>query len=132
MGEKERREREEREREERLERETVTCARKREKREKKGHMGGGECRTPRSGGSQHRCPHTCAPTQETRDKQDAIVGLLEKITKIGTMAGGALPSQKKFKEMQVGGSAFLFGRNSANGHIRLYFDLEHSSTHSVD
>jgi hypothetical protein len=25
-----------------------------------------------------------------------------------------------------------FGRNSANGRIRLYFDLEHSSTHSVD
>jgi hypothetical protein len=25
-----------------------------------------------------------------------------------------------------------FGQNSANGRIRLYFDLEHSSTHSVD
>jgi lathosterol oxidase len=36
--------------------------------------------------------------------------------------------------VQVGVSAFLFfsGRNSANGRIRLYFDLEHSSTHSVD
>ncbi|KAG1670889.1 hypothetical protein FOA52_000391 [Chlamydomonas sp. UWO 241] len=38
--------------------------------------------------------------QETRDKQDAIVGLLEKIAKLSSMTGGALPSQKKFKEMQ--------------------------------
>lgn len=38
--------------------------------------------------------------EEMRSKQDAIVSLLEKITKLQNLAGGALPSQKKFKEMQ--------------------------------
>ena len=35
-----------------------------------------------------------------RGKQDAIVALLEKVTKLQSLAGSALPTQKKFKEMQ--------------------------------
>ncbi|GAX82423.1 hypothetical protein CEUSTIGMA_g9851.t1 [Chlamydomonas eustigma] len=38
--------------------------------------------------------------KETQDKQDAIVSLLEKITKLQGLVGSALPTQKKFKEMQ--------------------------------
>jgi len=41
-----------------------------------------------------------AKLEEASAKQDAIVGMLEKITKLQNMMGGALPSQKKFKEMQ--------------------------------
>lgn len=38
---------------------------------------------------------------EARSKQDAIVALLERITKLQSLATSALPSQKKFREMQV-------------------------------
>ncbi len=38
--------------------------------------------------------------EETRTKQDAIVALLERIVKLQGLASSALPSQKKFKEMQ--------------------------------
>jgi len=42
-------------------------------------------------------------TREAQEKQDAIVALLDKIAKLQGLVGSALPSQKKFKEMQVGG-----------------------------
>ena len=40
-------------------------------------------------------------TREAQEKQDGIVALLDKIAKLQGLAGSALPSQKKFKEMQV-------------------------------
>ncbi len=40
--------------------------------------------------------------EEAASKQDSIISLLEKISKLQALAGSALPSQKKFKEMQVG------------------------------
>lgn len=42
-----------------------------------------------------------AKLEELRHKQDAIVALLDKMNKLSSIATGALPSQKKFKEMQV-------------------------------
>eukprot|EP00197_Chlamydomonas_leiostraca_P011457 CAMPEP_0202869542 /NCGR_PEP_ID=MMETSP1391-20130828/12512_1 /ASSEMBLY_ACC=CAM_ASM_000867 /TAXON_ID=1034604 /ORGANISM="Chlamydomonas leiostraca, Strain SAG 11-49" /LENGTH=623 /DNA_ID=CAMNT_0049549875 /DNA_START=192 /DNA_END=2063 /DNA_ORIENTATION=+ len=41
-----------------------------------------------------------AKLDENRNKQDSIVGLLERINKLQSIASGALPSTKKFKEMQ--------------------------------
>ncbi len=41
-----------------------------------------------------------AKLEEQRAKQDAIVAALERISKLQNIAGGALPSTKKFKEMQ--------------------------------
>ena len=40
------------------------------------------------------------PPQEKQSKEDSIVGLLEKITKLTAITSSQLPSQKKFKEMQ--------------------------------
>ncbi|MEW5313546.1 MAG: hypothetical protein WDW38_005106 [Sanguina aurantia] len=37
---------------------------------------------------------------ERQSKEDAVVALLERITKLSSLSSSALPSQKKFKEMQ--------------------------------
>lgn len=46
----------------------------------------------------HPAPHTAPPRPPC--PQDAIVSLLERINKLQSIASGALPSTKKFKEMQ--------------------------------
>lgn len=47
-----------------------------------------------------RPPLAPPPLQEKQSKEDGIVGLLDKLTKLGAITSSALPSQKKFKEMQ--------------------------------
>ena len=47
---------------------------------------------------------------EARQKQDAIVALLERIAKLQGLATSALPSQKKFREMQVRDTGWILGR----------------------
>lgn len=42
-------------------------------------------------------PH---PIQEKQSKEDGIVAILEKVVKMQAIIGSALPTQKKFKEMQ--------------------------------
>jgi hypothetical protein len=39
-------------------------------------------------------------SQEKQSKEDGIVAILEKVVKMQGIIGSALPSQKKFKEMQ--------------------------------
>ena len=41
-----------------------------------------------------------AKLEERRAKEDGIVALLDKIVKLQAISGSALPTQKKFKEMQ--------------------------------
>lgn len=42
----------------------------------------------------------CTQVTERQSKEDAVVALLERITKLSSLSSSALPSQKKFKEMQ--------------------------------
>ena len=57
-------------------------------------------------------------TREAQEKQDAIVAVLDKIAKLQGLVGSALPTQKKFKEMQVRppGSGLIAASFPLDGH----------------
>ena len=49
-------------------------------------------------------PHRrAAKLEELAAAQDAIVAAMERLAKLNSLAGGALPSKGQFQDMQVGG-----------------------------